>query len=123
MLDWPKMSAMKNDPISSLQEIQEVSGRRARLAGVYQQVDLRQKPRPPAVFAGQVALVLDDGAAVYMEPSWSEVALRSSEERSQFEGRRVVVTGVVWAEMPEPPEPLAHVLGPCVSPVEKIEPY
>ncbi len=114
---------MSSSPIAGLSQLQERSGQRAVIAGVYHQVDVRQKQRPPAVYAGHVAIGLDDSTEVYLEPIWSTAALRSPEERNRFDRRRVAVTGVVLARMPEPPEPAAHLMGPCVSPVEQVEPF
>lgn len=106
----------------TLQDVQTLSGRQVLLVGTYQQVDMRMRPKPPPLYQGHVAVVLSDGTQVLLEPSWSKAAIRSHEEREQYDGSRVEITGVIHARSPAPPEMMAYVTGPALSPVERIEP-
>jgi hypothetical protein len=96
------------------------AGARVRVFGEYVDVDARQRPDPPAQYRGHAAIRLEDGALVQLEPTWAEAALRSAGERARFAGKAVEAIGVLWASPPEPPEPVAYMLGPCLSPVESI---
>jgi hypothetical protein len=104
----------------SLDDVRSMSGRRAVLTGIYHQTDLRMRPKPPPVYAGYVAIRLRDGTHVNLEPNWSAAAIRNSEEVARYEGKLVEVIGVIHSEAPEPPEPVAYVTDPCISPVEAI---
>ncbi|MFY0563509.1 hypothetical protein ACN28E_06655 [Archangium lansingense] len=106
----------------TLRDIQTLSGRRVLLVGIYQQVDMRMRPKPPPVYRGHVAVTLIDGTQVLLEPNWSQAAIRSPEERENHEGRRVEVTGIIHEESPAPPEMAAYTTGPVLSPVERIQP-
>ena len=107
--------------IVSLPQLEQCSSQRATVIGTYHEIDVRMKQREPVKYVGHSAVTLDDGTDVYLEPVWSSVALRASSERRQFNGRRVAVTGIVFSEMPQPPEPVAHPIAPCVSNIERIE--
>jgi len=104
----------------SLHDVQSSSGQRVVLTGIYHQTDLRMRPKTPRVYAGYVAIRLRDGIDVNLEPSWSAAAIRNSEEVARYEGKLVEVIGVVHGEAPEPPEPVAYITNPCISPVETI---
>ncbi|MCY1073798.1 hypothetical protein [Archangium lansingense] len=80
----------------TLRDIQTLSGRQVLLVGLYQQVDMRMRPKPPPVYRGHV--------------------------RENHEGRRVEVTGIIHEESPAPPEMAAYTTGPVLSPVERIQP-
>lgn len=106
----------------TLDEIRAHDGQRVILTGIYNQVDLRMRRKPPAVYAGQVAIRLRDETDVLLESSLSPAVIRSAEERARYDGKRVEVTGVVHSQAPEPSQPVAYIMGPCVSPVEGIRP-
>ncbi|MFP2934221.1 hypothetical protein ACLESO_55695 [Pyxidicoccus sp. 3LG] len=108
--------------VELLQEVQKFSGSRVRLVGTYHQVDMRMRQKPPAQYVGHAAVRLGDGTEVLLEPGWSDAAIRGAEERERYDGQRVEITGVVHAQSPAPPEPMAYVTGPAVSPVEAIRP-
>jgi hypothetical protein len=103
-------------------DIQSQSGRRVILVGIYHEVDLRMRQKPPPQYAGHAAIKLSDGTDVLLEPGWSAAAIRSPEERARYGGRRVEVTGTIHPQAPPPAEPVAYVMGPCLSPVEAIGP-
>lgn len=106
----------------TLRDVQALSGQRVTLAGTYRQVDLRMRRKPPPVYTGRVAVVLDDGTKVLLEPNWSEAGARGPEELERYDGERVEATGVVHSRSPKPPEPIAYITGPCLSPVEDVRP-
>jgi hypothetical protein len=96
------------------------SGERGVVVGVYEQVDLHPRPGRAPRHRGHVAVALEDGQRVLLEPSWSAKALRPEQERIAFEGRRVAVTGLLHEHTPEPEQPTAMPLMPCVAPVEAV---
>jgi hypothetical protein len=112
---------MTHPTCSSYAEVELLDGQVVTLVGTYRQVDVRARPRPPAVFAGHAAVRLADGHDVLIEPTWSDRARRSPQEISRADGRRVAVTGVVRSRCPEPDEPAASIVGPCVCDVERVE--
>jgi hypothetical protein len=71
---------------------------------------------PPAVGApeNRAVIVLEDGTEVFLEPMDSPKALRSTEERQQFEGKNVRVTGTAYKFMPSRGESL---IAPCIDKV------
>ena len=102
-------------------DLQRLDGTRAAVVGAYEQVDVRARQRPPAAFDGHAAVRLADGHLVLIEPTWSPRAIRSDEEVARAEGKRVSVVGIVHLRGPEPPEPAAAIVGPCVSDVERVD--
>lgn len=97
-------------PVTTHDQIAALDGQTATVVGTYTQVDVRRRhprdTRPPQL-AGHVALTLADGRKVYLEPIWSEAALRPEDERARFDGQTVAVTGTLHATMPEPEIPVA----------------
>lgn len=110
------------DAATSLDALSRVSGQRATVEGRYQQIDVRMRQKGDPVYAGHAAVILDDGTEVTLEPVWAAEAIRPAEEIERFDGQRVRVTGVVHEQAPEPPEPTASLMSPCVHPVEAVEP-
>ena len=104
-------------------EIPALDGQKVTVHGTYTQVDVRQRAprdtRPPQL-DGHVALVLADGRRIYLEPSWSAVALRPAEERARLDGKAVEVVGLLHATMPEPEIPVARLTAPCILAVESM---
>jgi hypothetical protein len=97
-------------------------GARVTVVGVY-----RASPDPEAVVASDAPraarLELEDGLGPFLEPYWSEHAVRSPAEIDRYLGRRVRVVGTYHGEMPKHPTdpPYASAMGgPCVE-VESLE--
>jgi hypothetical protein len=107
--------------IETLAQLEQRSGERGTIAGTYHQLDVRMKKHSVPEYGGHAAVRLADGTDVYLEPVWSPAAIRDEDERRRLSDARVMVTGVLHAQMPEADEPVAHLVGPCVSPVERIE--
>jgi hypothetical protein len=108
------------DRCETLQDIQRQSGKRAIVVGVYREIDIRMRRKTIPKYSGHAAIQLEDDVEILLEPSWSEAAIRSKEERQQFRGKKVEALGIVYVESPEPPISMAYVMGPCISPVEAI---
>lgn len=71
-----------------------------------------------------VRIELDDGLGPFLEPFWSQRAIRPRAEIAQHLGKRVRVTGLYHKDMPRNPDdpPYASAMGgPCIE-VEAIEP-
>lgn len=111
----------KLERCESLEDIYERTGERALVVGTYRQIDVRMRKKGEPKYTGHVAVRLMDETDVMLEPSWSTAAIRSVAERSQFDGKRVEVIGTIHLRAPEPPEEIAYILGPCVSPVEVVQ--
>lgn len=107
--------------VASLADIQPNHGAEVTVTGIYRQVDIRRKQKPPAQYRGHVAIELADGHRIMLEPSWSDAALRPAEERQRFDGKPVVVVGTLHATPPPPPEPVAALDMPCLSPVQRVD--
>lgn len=91
------------------------------VVGTYEQLDVRMRPRGAPVYRGHAVVRLDDDTLVTLEPMWKPEAIRPPDEIARFDGQRVGVRGTVLASAPEPDEPSASIVGPCVSPVDTIE--
>lgn len=109
---WPRCTNMA--------EIRSLDGKQVSLIGAYRSAALHQGPKRMGVEALQAVIRLDDGTKVLLEPNWSPASRRGQSERDQFDNHRVAVEGTIHVECPEPPEPLAYITGPCVSPVLNI---
>ena len=96
-------------------------GEEAEIVGRYGQLDVRMRQKGDPVYRGHTAVTLDDGTLVTLEPVWSDAALRPAEEIERCDGKTVVVRGTVRAQAPEPEEPIATIVSPCVSPVTAVE--
>jgi hypothetical protein len=55
---------------------------------------------------------------VFLEPMWSDDALRPAGELERLDGKRARAAGVVHAPAPEP---VAAIVSPCVHPVEAVD--
>ena len=106
--------------VKTTEEIAAHDGKDVIVHGRYRQLDVRRKQKPPAVYRGQVAIELSDGQFVLLEPSWSNDALRSMDERQQFDNKTVTVRGVLHARAPEAPDPVAALISPCLCSVRDI---
>lgn len=104
----------------SLQDVQANSGQRVLLLGIYRAVALHQGAKPPDAPKVRAIVHLKDGTEVLLEPNWSQVSQRSVEEIREFDGQEVEVEGVIHAHSPRPVQPVAFIVGPCLSPVLSI---
>jgi hypothetical protein len=104
----------------TLRDVQSRSGQRVLVRGIYQQVDSRMRRKSPPLYSGRVAIQLEDGTNVLLEPSWSPKGIRNQEERARYDGKHVEAVGVVYAAAPKPVKPVAYITGPCLSPVEEV---
>jgi hypothetical protein len=102
-------------------DLEPASGSRGAVIGVYRQVDVRQNAEGPPRHEGHAAVQLEDGIDVFLEPTWSDDALRPAEEIARCDGRQVRAVGTVWSSAPEPPEPVAAIVSPCLHPVEAVD--
>jgi hypothetical protein len=108
--------------VISMEDVRGASGQRAEVEGRYQQIDVRMRIKGDPVYLGHAAVMLEDGTEVTLEPVWAEEAIRPRAEIERCEGHRVRVVGTVHEEAPDPPEPAASLIGPCIRPVEAVEP-
>ena len=93
----------------------------ARVIGVYRATALVQGTKPRGPQADRAVIHLRDGTEALLEPNWSPASPRPAHERETFDNQRVAVEGLVHAQSPAPPEPVAYITGPCISPVWSIE--
>jgi hypothetical protein len=106
------------ETIRTKEDIIRLNGQRAVVIGRYCAVErpmrgiVRQtRPRDHAL------LQMQDGERVYLEPFESPSSRRPSNELSQFDGKRVRVTGIAYKFMPASGEsPLA----PCVAEITDV---
>jgi hypothetical protein len=110
------------DEVSTFADVTRLDGGRAAIVGTYQQVDVRMMPNGDPVYRGHASVVLEDGIEVMLEPMWAPEAIRPQDELASCEGRTVRVIGVIRAKSPKPPQPQATIVGPCVHPVESVQP-
>ena len=96
-------------------------GLEVRVVGIYQQADIRKRPIPPAVYRGNVKIVLNSSGGILLYPMWHPDAIRYPEEIERYEGQRVIVTGRVVPEAPGDPRGAATLIGPCFVTVDTIE--
>ena len=110
--------------VTAHDQIAALDGQTVTVHGTYTPVEVRRRhprdTRPPDL-QGHVALVLEDGRKVFLEPVWSPDALRPDPERAQLTGVAVAVTGTLHATMPEPEVPVASLTAACLSPVATVE--
>jgi hypothetical protein len=107
--------------VTSGAELEAAAGAVAEVVGRYGQLDVRMRQKGDPVYLGHAAVTLADGTLVTLEPTWSDAARRPAEEIERWDGQQVVVRGLLHAEAPEPEEPQAAIMSPCVSPVEAVE--
>lgn len=70
-----------------------------------------------------VRIALGDGNGPLLEPYWHKDAARSAAEVARHTGKKVRVIGTFHRQSPPPPDPEAATMGgPCLHPVERIEP-
>jgi hypothetical protein len=72
-----------------------------------------------------VQIALDDGPGPFLEPYWNQAAIRPDAEVTRYLGKKVRVTGRYYRVQPRNPDdpPQASAMGgPCIHPVDRIEP-
>lgn len=89
--------------------------------GIFVQADLRKRKRgSDPVYSGHTAVQLQDEHLLYIEPTWSDAAIRPPNEIEAFEGQRVLVRGMLH-DHPTPPEPMAAMISPCLTDVVEVQ--
>lgn len=106
--------------VKNMSDIESHDGERVQLTGRYVQIDVRKKPVPPPVYAGNAAIVLDDGTEVLLYAIWDEDAHRPPAEISRFEGRRVTAVGEIFPAAPPSPDDEENLMMPCLFNVDSI---
>ena len=92
--------------------------------GVYTLYDPFPSKKARADVGPLVRIVVEDNKGPLLEAYWHLSVVRSEKEIKKFDGTRVRVTGVYYKQQPHNPVDPAHttaMVGPCISPVEKIE--
>ena len=95
-------------------------GERVQIIGRYIQIDVRKRPVPPPVYAGNVAIVLDDGTKVLLHAIWSEEAHRPPAEITEFEGHRVIAVGQIFPTAPPSRRSVENLMMPCLFTVDSV---
>jgi hypothetical protein len=99
-------------------------GKQVRVIGKYTQIEARQRPEPPPVYRGHVALFLAEDTAgravVFLHPTWHPKAIRPAEEIARYNDQLVVVVGVLVPTTPNSPNFAAHMMGPCMLTIDSI---
>jgi hypothetical protein len=114
------MSVHECSRCRTMAEFETKDGRLVLVHGIYHALAVQQNPKQTATPKDHAAVRMSDGTEILLEPNWSEKARRSESERAQFEGVDVVAEGVAHVQSPKPPEEIAYVLGPCLSPVHFV---
>jgi hypothetical protein len=108
---------------ASLSECGAREGQRVTVVGVYTPFSPMPNRKRDDDSPLPVRITLGDGAGLLLEPYWHRDAVRPADEMARHAGKKVRVTGTFHKESPKPPEPdVATLGGPCLHPVEKIEP-
>lgn len=121
----PGVNKMKNLPTcATVAACDANDGKLVAVMGAYQLfpdqpgIDYTGVPRA-------VRIALDDGLGPFLEPYWHKEAVRPAAEVTKYLGKKVRVTGRYYREQPKNPDdpPYASSMGgPCIHPVENIEP-
>jgi len=117
---YPRYTSRDDDETDKRIELRE-RGKQVRVIGKYSQVDVRQRPSPPPVYQGHVAIILADRAKVFLHPAWHPNAIRPAEEIARYNHKKVVVVGKMVPEAPESPEGAASLIAPCMLTIDSIE--
>jgi hypothetical protein len=89
------------------------NGTMVEVFGTYQQVAADKAP--DAKPRGHAAVRLADDSLVYLHPPWHPEAIRTAEEIAKYDGKSVVVKGLLFAECPPPPDGRAYAKVPCLA--------
>jgi len=104
------------------EELKANDGKRVVLEGVYRatRIEMRKRPDKPKLHA----LLETDGGTLVIGVYYRADGLRPAEELARLDGKRVQVVGVVNMRTPSQTSPdgipMASMLEPCVSPVERV---
>ena len=83
----------------------------------------KRKDDADPVYRGHVRLELADEHVVFVEPPWSDDAIRPSDEIGELEGKLVELRGTLHHRCPGPPgPPAAAIISPCVTEVTAVQP-
>ena len=97
-------------------------GQRVHVVGVY----TLHNPMPSRALDEETApvrIALTDELGPFVAAYWHGDAVRAPAEKTRYQGQRVRVTGTFRRTMPAAPDPrMAQLGGPCIHPVETIEP-
>lgn len=104
----------------SAREVVELDGQEVLIQGVYEQMDVRLRAAGPPVHEGHASLVLEDTTTLLLEPVWHADAKRSADEIARFEGKAVIVRGVVHRVAPQGAGTHKNLVMPCITPVVSI---
>ena len=104
-------------------QIEPLDQREVRLRGIYRQADVRKRADDSnPVYRGHVLLELADEHVVFVEPPWSDEAIRPSSEIAEYEGQIVELRGTLHHRCPGPPPPAgAAIIAPCVTNVSAVQ--
>lgn len=101
-----------DDQVRTAADRDHKSGNMVEVFGTYQQI--ADGKAPDAHHLGHVAVRLEDGTLIHLQPPWHADAVRSPDEIAKFEGREVVAKGILFAECPPPPDGRAYPKVPCL---------
>lgn len=119
------MEARAVDVLRS-EDVRALAGQRATWIGTYRRttVSKRAAPEPDPTSAGTARLELEGGAVLMLEVYYDAAGWRPAEEVRRCHGRRVAVTGVLYAATPTQTHdgiPMATMIGPYVGQIEAVE--
>lgn len=107
----------------SLSECGARDGQRVSVVGVYTPFSPMPNRKRDDDSPLPVRIMLEGGEGPLLAPYWHGDAVRPADEVARYTGKKVRVTGTFHKVSPPPPEPNAATLGgPCLHPIEKIEP-
>ncbi len=108
---------------ASLDECAARDGKRVAVVGVYTPFSPMPNRKRDDDSPLPVRIVLGDGGGPLLAPYWHGDAVRPADEVARHAGKKVRVVGTFHRQSPPPPDPDAATLGgPCIHPIEKIEP-
>lgn len=118
----PPLASEQTMPIVRIgEDIEPHDQARVTVRGTYRLADVRKRQGGDPVYHGHAVVELLDGQYVFLEPTWSEAAIRTEGEREQFVGTEVEAVGILHRFCPTPPTPAAAIISPCLTPVERVE--
>lgn len=110
--------------ITNKKDIAKHEGETVAIEGVYTKSIVAVKPGSN-IFSGRYKLQVNDSLDIIILPPYKKGSVRPQEEVERFEGKRVVITGVVesntYLSEPSLENSPQTVSIPCFISVEKIE--
>jgi hypothetical protein len=117
-----KVTDDKLPTCTTLAECKAHEGKRVTVVGIYTLFNV-MPARPLDKETAPVRIVFGDEIGPYLGAYWHPDARRAQSETTRLEGKRVRVTGTFLSAMPPNPDPRAASLGgPCLHPVESVDP-